>query len=50
MFQKIILHFDRRQATVSRVELIEKNGDQTLIDLKNIRKNDTIAPRTFAVE
>ncbi len=50
MFQKIILHFDRRQATVSCVELIEKNGDQTLIDLKNIRKNDTIAPRTFAVE
>ena len=50
MFQKIILHFDQRQATVSRVELVEKNGDQTTIDLKNIRKNETIAPRTFAVE
>lgn len=50
LFQKIILHFDQRQATVSRVELVEKNGDQTTIDLKNIRKNETIAPRTFAVE
>ena len=50
MFQKIILHFDQQQATVSRVELVEKNGDLTTIDLKNIRKNETIAPRTFAVE
>lgn len=50
MFQKIILHFDQQLATVSRVELVEKNGDLTTIDLKNIRKNETIAPRTFAVE
>jgi len=50
IFQKIILHFDQQQATVSRVELVEKNGDLTTIDLKNIRKNETIAPRTFAVE
>ncbi|MBR2236315.1 MAG: outer membrane lipoprotein carrier protein LolA [Prevotella sp.] len=50
MFQKIILNFDQQQATVSRVELVEKNGDLTTIDLKNIRKNETIAPRTFAVE
>ena len=50
MFQSIVLHFDQRQATVCRVELVEKNGDHTIIDLKNIRKNETIAPRTFAVE
>ncbi|MBR3480997.1 MAG: outer membrane lipoprotein carrier protein LolA [Prevotella sp.] len=50
MFQKIILNFDQQLATVSRVELVEKNGDLTTIDLKNIRKNETIAPRTFAVE
>ena len=50
MFQKIILHFDQQLVTVSRVELVEKNGDLTTIDLKNIRKNETIAPRTFAVE
>lgn len=50
MFQTIVLHFDQRQATVSRVELTEKNGDKTVIDLKNIRKNETIAPALFAVE
>lgn len=50
MFQRIVLHFDRRQAAVCRVELHEKNGDTTIIDLKNIRKNETIAPSTFAVE
>ena len=50
MFQKVTLHFDQRQAVVTRVELVEKNGDLTVIDLKNIRKNETIAPRTFAVE
>ena len=50
MFQRIILHFDPQQATVSRVELGEKNGDLTTIDLKNIRKNETIDSRTFAVE
>jgi len=50
MFQRIILHFDPQQATVSRVELVEKNGDLTTIDLKNIRKNETIDSRTFAVE
>lgn len=50
MFEKIILHFAPQQATVSRVELVEKNGDLTTIDLKNIRKNETIDSRTFAVE
>lgn len=50
MFQRIVLHFDRRQATVSRVELVEKSGDQTTIDLKNVRKNETVDPSLFAVE
>ena len=50
MFQRIVLHFDRRQTTVSRVELVEKSGDQTTIDLKNVRKNETVDPSLFAVE
>lgn len=50
LFQRVVLHFDQRQATVSRVELVEKNGDLTTIDLKNMRKNETIAPSLFAVE
>lgn len=50
LFCHIVLHFDQRQATVSRVEMVEKNGDVTIIELKNIRKNETIAPRLFAVD
>ncbi len=50
MFQRIVLHFDQRQATVCRVELLEKNGDMTTIDLKNIRKNETIALSQFTID
>jgi len=50
MFQRIVLRFDQRQATVYRVELVERNGDLTTIDLKNIRKNETIALSQFAVD
>ena len=50
MFEEIRLSFDQRQGVVSCVVLTEKNGDETIIQLKNIRKNETIAPRTFAVE
>ena len=31
MFQKIILHFNKQNSTVSKVELIEKKGDRTII-------------------
>ena len=49
MFQKIILHFSKQKSMVSSVELIEKNGDQTLIELKNIRQNESISASVFAV-
>lgn len=49
MFQKIILHFSKSAQTVSTVELVEKKGDRTVIQLKNIKKNVTLAPTLFAV-
>ncbi len=49
LFQKIILHFNRQQKMVSQVELVEKNGDKTIIDLKHIQKNEKISDRLFAV-
>lgn len=49
MFQKIVLHFNPQRAVVSCVEMIEKNGDRTLITLKNIRTNETINAAIFAV-
>lgn len=39
MFQKIILHFNKQKSTVFKVELIEKKGDRTIIELKNVKNN-----------
>ncbi len=49
MFQKIILHFDRQRSTVSTVELIEKNADRTVIELKNVKTNVPLQASLFAV-
>ena len=50
MFQQIILHFSRSEKMVTQVELIEKRGDRTIIELKNIRLNATIPPALFALD
>ena len=39
LYTKLVLHFDIKQSTVIQVELHEKNGDQTIIDLHDIRIN-----------
>ncbi len=49
MFTKIVLHYSKDAATVTEVELHEKNGDSTVIELKNIKKNATINATTFKV-
>ena len=50
MFQKIILHFNKQKGQVAQVELIEKNGDKTLIELKNTVLNETIDTKLFSVK
>lgn len=47
MFQTIILHFDRKQKMIMQVELLEKNGNKTFIELKNIQTNVDISPDAF---
>jgi outer membrane lipoprotein carrier protein len=49
-FKKIIIHFDQRRALVNRVELLEKNDDRTVIELKNVKTNHAISPSLFAVD
>lgn len=49
MFTKIVLHYSKDAATVTEVELHEKNGDSTVIELKNIKKNAPINATTFKV-
>ena len=49
MFQKIVLHFNRQKTTVSMVELIEKRGDKTVIELKNVKVNATVNAKVFDI-
>ena len=49
LFQNIVLRFSRQQALITKVELTEKNGDKTIIELRNVKKNETIAPDMFAL-
>lgn len=49
MFQKIILHFNKAKSTVSKVELVEKKGDKTIIELKNVKTNASINAKIFSI-
>ena len=49
MFQKIVLHFNRQRAMVAKVELIEKRGDRTVIEMMNEKVNSPIKAKVFTV-
>lgn len=49
MFQKIVLHFSKAKSTVSTVELIEKKGDRTIIQLQNVKTNGAINTKVFNI-
>jgi len=49
MFKEIQLYFNKSASIVSKVVLIEKNGDKTVIELKNVQTNIPINANTFAV-
>ena len=39
LYEKLILHYNIKQETVTEIELYEKNGDRTLIELHDISIN-----------
>ena len=49
MFTSIILHFNKEKSVVVKVEMLEKNGDTTVIVLNDIIKNKKIDAKTFSV-
>lgn len=49
MFSKIILHFNRQKSTVAKVELLEKKGDRTVIELNNVKTNAPVNAKVFSV-
>ena len=50
MFSKIVLRYDRKMAMVITVELHERNGDNTVIELTNIRKNEKVNAARYQVD
>ncbi len=49
MFKSVRLYFNSTGSMVSRVVMIEKNGDSTTIDLTNVRTNGNINASVFSV-
>ncbi len=49
MFKMIVLRFNKQRSMVSSVELLENNGDRTIIELKNVKTNLPINAKVFAI-
>lgn len=49
MFSTITVYFDMGRSLVSSVKMTERNGDTTLITLKNIRTNTSINAKVFSL-
>ena len=49
MFTKIVLVFSRKTATISSVQMYERNGDHTDITLKNVRTTVALSDKLFAM-
>lgn len=49
MFTQIVLYYDRGQSVVKKVEMLEKNGDYTTIELSSINLNAKIEESIYAL-
>lgn len=49
MFSSITVYFDMARSMVSAVKMTEKNGDTTLITLKNVQTNTPINAKVFSL-
>lgn len=50
LFSEVRLHIDPKLRMVTVVELKERSGDTTRIEMKNVRKNGTIDDAVFSVQ
>lgn len=48
MYSKIILYFGKANSIIQKVEMIEKNGDKTIIELKNVKLNKPVNANSFS--
>lgn len=50
LFSEVCLHIDPKLRMVTVVELKERSGDTTRIEMRNVRKNETIDDAVFSVQ
>lgn len=50
MYSQIVLHYSRSQRVVTKVEMKERSGDTTAIQLSGIIKNKSINANTFVIK
>lgn len=50
MFTKIVLLYDVKAGMVKKVNMFEKNGDNTVIELVNIKKNSQINASVYSIK
>lgn len=48
-FTKIILHYNRESSMIVKVDMHERNGDSTIIELMNIQKNIPIEASLYEI-
>ena len=48
-FTKIILHYNRESSMIVKVDMHERNGDSTIIELINIQKNIPIESSVYEI-
>lgn len=49
MYSKIILYLGKATSIIQKVEMIEKNGDKTIIELKNVKLNKPVNANSFSL-
>ena len=49
MWTKLVVHFNRQKAVVSTVEMYEKNGDSTVIEMQNVKTNTPVSATVFSI-
>ena len=50
MFSTIRIYFDSARSIVSKIEMIEKSGDRTEIELRNVQTNGRINDKVFDLD
>lgn len=49
MYSSVMLYFDSSLTMVTKVVMIERNGDSTVINMKNIKINSAINDKVFSI-